>query len=149
MVHHPSGVTVEIPGMEESNLGRSCEEHTSCDSVLVLDSVLCLRSIQIINGKYFCILIVLFLFFILHIFIMIPVDEGNKETAIGAFWVTDGIDCCLVGFLPRHLVPHRRQFDGKLTQVVEFLKNFKSPGARRRSYVNHGVCMAAIIDSNS
>ena len=51
MAAHPSGVLVEIVGIEESGRGRSCEEHSTCGSVLQLDTVVRFRSIQIINGK--------------------------------------------------------------------------------------------------
>ena len=49
-VRHPSGVSVDIVGIEEGNRGRSCEEHLVCGSVIELDVVLQLRSVQIING---------------------------------------------------------------------------------------------------
>jgi hypothetical protein len=32
--------------------------------------------------------------------------EGKEETAITAILVTDGIDRCRVGFVPRHMVRH-------------------------------------------
>ena len=48
-------------------------------------------------------------------------DEGKEETAIAAYWVTDGIDRCGVGFLPRDCVKHKSDFDGKLLQFTEFL----------------------------
>ena len=44
--------------------------------------------------------------------------EGKEETAIVAIWVTDGIDCCRVGFVPRHLVRHATRYDGALAQVT-------------------------------
>ena len=41
---------------------------------------------------------------------------GQEESAIGAFWVTDGIDRCLVGFLPRHCLAHKGDFDANISQ---------------------------------
>jgi hypothetical protein len=42
-----------------------------------------------------------------------------EEIAIAAYWVlTDGVDRCRVGFLPRHCVRQTRMFDGRLAQVV-------------------------------
>lgn len=51
MSHHPSGISVEIVGLNESGRGRSCEQHATCGSVVELDEVLRLWTIQIINGK--------------------------------------------------------------------------------------------------
>ncbi len=39
--------------------------------------------------------------------------DGHKETAIGCFGVTDGIDHCCVGFLKCHML------DGALAQVMK------------------------------
>ena len=52
MSHHPSGVEVELVGIEEGGRGRSCEEHDVCGKVLCIDVVARLRSIQIQNGKW-------------------------------------------------------------------------------------------------
>ena len=77
-------------------------------------------------------------------------EEKNKEeTAIAAYWATDGIDRCRVGFLPRHCVPHWQDFYGVLVQVVELLSNAESPTQSRRSYRNKGVCVGAIITTGS
>ena len=81
------------------------------------------------------------------LFLVFEKDDGQEETAIGAFWVTDGIDRCLVGFLPRYCLSHKGDFSGKLAQVVEFLGNSESPTQRRRSHQNHGVCRLAIINT--
>ena len=74
-------------------------------------------------------------------------DDGKEEQALGAYWVTDGIDRCLVGFLPRHCLRHKEDFHGKLGQVVEMLKTSESPTQRHRSHQNYGVCRLALIDS--
>ncbi len=31
-------------------------------------------------------------------------DKGAEESEMGVYWVTDGFDLCLVGFLPRKVV---------------------------------------------
>ncbi len=49
-------------------------------------------------------------------------DNGEEESSMGVYWVTDGFDRCLVGFLSRKMVRMRNYFDGKVAQVVEFLK---------------------------
>lgn len=61
------------------------------------------------------------------------------------FWVTDGIDRCLVGFLPRHMVRHSERYEGKIAQIVEFLNVSESKSARERSYKNRGMVMAALL----
>ncbi len=86
---HPSGIVIEIIGTEMSCQGRSCKEHEICGKVLKVDVVVCLLKIQLMV-------------------------EGKEETAIAAIWVTDGIDCCRVGFVPRHMVQHAARYDGAL-----------------------------------
>jgi len=75
---HPSGIVVKVVGTEMSCQGRSCKEHDNCGKVLKEDIVVRLRKIQLMV-------------------------EGKEETAIAAIWVTDGIDCCRVDFVPQ---PH-------------------------------------------
>ncbi len=45
--------------------------------------------------------------------------DGIEETANACYWVTDGIDCCHVGFLMRHMVPHAVRYDGALAQLTK------------------------------
>ncbi len=73
------GITVEIVGIERGDRGRSCVEHDVCGTVVEEDTLLCLRKEQIL------------------------VDDGQEETAIACYLVTDGIDHCRVGFFE---VPH-------------------------------------------
>jgi hypothetical protein len=120
---HPDGILIDIVGINEPSRGRSCEEHGVCGSILQLDTVVRLRSVQII------------------------VDGGLEQTAIAAYWVTDGIDRCRVGFLPRHCVKHASLFENKLAQVVEFLDKSESPSERRRYHHNLGLCRAALIEA--
>ena len=71
MTSHPSGLTVEIVGTNLASQGRQCEEHDICGSIVAEDIVIRLRRVQVIvNGK--------------------------EESAIGAFHVLDGIDCCQI-----------------------------------------------------
>jgi hypothetical protein len=73
--------------------------------------------------------------------------DGREETAIAAVWVTDGIDRCRVGYLPRHCVRHATRYDGKLAQVVDMYKDSDSPTKKRHNRGNCGSCRAIIIDS--
>ena len=124
MATHPTGVCVDVVGILASDRGRSCEEHECCGKAVVeIDTVLRIRSIQI------------------------EVD-GQEETALACYWVTDGIDRCRVGFLRRFALKHMKQYDGKLAQVVEvFGDNSESPSDKAKHHRNVGCCRAAIIDS--
>jgi hypothetical protein len=93
---HPTGVVVEIVGMEMDDRGRSCEEHRNCGEVMGKDVVVRLWKVQI-------------------------QVEGREETAIAAYWVTDGVDFCRVGFLQRHMVKQATRFNGALAQVTHVL----------------------------
>jgi hypothetical protein len=54
-------------------------------------------------------------------------DDGKEESALAAYWVGDGIDRCLVGFLPRHLLKHANDYDGRLAQVLDMYAGSDSP----------------------
>jgi hypothetical protein len=120
---HPTGVVVEIVGMEMDDWGFSCEEHRNCDEVMGKDVVVCLRKVQI-------------------------QVEGREETAIAAYWVMDGVDCCHVGFLQRHMVKQAARFNGALAQVTHVFNMDQiccDTAERRAFHKNKGCCRAAII----
>jgi hypothetical protein len=122
---HPSGIVVEIVGTEMSCQGRSCEEHDICGEVLKEDIVVRLRKIQLMV-------------------------EGKEETAIAAIWVTDGIDRCRVGFVPRHMVRHAARYDGALAQVTRVFSGDPdtcNTTERRMFFKNKGYCRATIIST--
>ena len=75
-------------------------------------------------------------------------DHNVEETAIAAYWITDGIDRCCVGFLPRHCVHcANQQFDCHIVQVVALLALSENALERKHSRNNRDVCCACIIDS--
>ena len=123
---HPSGIVVEIVGTEMSCQGRSCEEHEICGEVLKEDVVVHLHKIQLMV-------------------------EGKEEMAITAIWVTDGIDRCRVGFVPRHMVRHAARYDGALAQITRrvFSSNPETCDSTERHlfFKNKGYCRAAIIST--
>ena len=122
MPYHPSGILVDIVGINASDKGRSCEEHANCGSVLKIDTLVRFRSIQI-----WC--------------------SGEEETALAVYWVTDGIDRCRVGFLPRHLLKHKTAYNGKLAQIVEFVADSDSPADRAKSHRCYGLCRAVLVEA--
>ena len=124
MSYHPSGITNEIVGTEVSSNGRTCGTHDICGSVLCDDVVVRLRKVQILT------------------------TDGAEETAIAVYLVSDGIDQCRVGFLPRHLVSHAKKYDGALAQITEvYTPESESSSKRKKYHHNRGCCVAAIISS--
>ena len=124
MVFHPPGIVVEIVGTEAGDQGRSCEEHpANCGEVLEPDVVVRLLKVQLMV-------------------------EGREETAIAAVWVSNGMDCCRVGFLPCHMVKHAACYDGSLAQVTRVLSADPTrcdSAERRMHHHNRGCCLATII----
>ena len=120
---HPRGDTVEIVGVNSPTNGQSCEEHRICGEVVIEDVVLHLRKVQVQMNQ-------------------------QEQSAIAAFWVSDGIDRCHVGYLPKAYVKNRKQYDGALVQVVEvYSGDSDSPTKRQKFHRNHGLAMAVIISS--
>ncbi len=76
------------------------------------------------------------------------VVDGHKETAVAAYWVSDGIDCCHVGFLPCHMVKHAVHYNGVLAQVTHVFSDDSTCSdsvERPMFHKNKGCCLAAII----
>ena len=124
MATHPTGITVDVVGIQAGDRGRSCEHHDVCGSVLQVDSLVRFRAVQV-------------------------VVKGKEETALAVHWATDGIDRCRVGFLPRHLVKHRQDCNGKLAQIVEFLDESDSSSERAKSHRNKGIAKAVLAQTGS
>jgi hypothetical protein len=98
---HPDGIILDIFGTNRRDCGRSCKEHGCCSEILTEDVVVRLRHEQI----------------------LVPNKLGRKgsmreETAITVNWVTDGVDRCRVGFLPKLYVATGSVYDGVLCQIV-------------------------------
>ena len=120
---HLLGIVVEIVGIEKGDRGRLCEEHDVCGEVVEEDTLLHLRREQIL------------------------VDE-KEETVIACYWVTNGVDCCRVGFLKRHMVKHAWCFDGALVQVTKVLSadSHRCDSAERKMFHHyHGCAFGTIV----
>ena len=50
-------------------------------------------------------------------------------------------------FLPKHFLGHKPVYDGRLTQITQFLVKSDSPGDRAKSHRNHGVAHAVLVDT--
>lgn len=125
MACHPSGVTVDIVGTTASDRGRSCEKHNVCGSVLCPDVVVRFRSVQIQET-----------------------EDGDETRALAVFHVSGGIDTCRVGFLRRHLLRYKDEYDGRLAQITEvFDSTSESPSDREKYHRNKGCCRAVLIEA--
>ena len=116
------GVLVDIVGIKASNRGRSCEEHACCNSSLELDSVVRFRRVHIVTYA------------------------SQEEASLAVYWVTDAVDQCRVGFLPRHLLKHSNKYDGKTAQIVAFLALSESPEKKAKSRRTDGVCRSVMLE---
>ena len=123
MSYHPCGDTVEIVGVNSPTNRQSCEEHPIFSEVVIEDVVLHLRKVQVLMNQ-------------------------QEQSTIAAFWVSDGIDCCHVGYLPKVYVKNWKQYDGALVQVVEvYSGDSDSPTKCQKFHKNHGLAVAVIISS--
>jgi hypothetical protein len=100
---HPSGVVVDVVGMNKSDCGCSCEEHPDgCGAAVLADDVVVrIRKEQILVKAGF-----------------LGKGRMREETVLTVNWVSDGIDRCRIGFLPKAYVPNAKMWDGALCQVV-------------------------------
>ena len=123
MSYHPCGDTVEIVGVNPPTNRQSYEEHRICGEVVIEDVVLHLRKVQVQMNQ-------------------------QEQSAIAAFWVSDGIDCCHVGYLPKAYVKNWKQYDGALVPVIEvYSADSDSPTKHQKFHRNHGLAVAVIISS--
>ena len=89
------GRVVEIVGIRIGDHGRSCEEHIAHYGVVLAPDVLVRLLVEDI------------------------MVDGYLERAICVYWVTDLIERCRIGFLPRHMICYADSLDGLLAQVSE------------------------------
>jgi hypothetical protein len=123
---HPSGVVLDIVGTNRGDRGRSCEEHLDAcgTAVLVDDAVVRIRKEQILVEDF-------------------KAGKGKmkEEMALTINWVSDGIDRCCVGFLPKAYVPHAKLWDGVLCQ------DDPSSVVRRKCHHYCGYARIAVISA--
>jgi hypothetical protein len=117
------GRVVDIVGIFIGDRGRSCEEHKVYCGVVLAPDVL----VRLMKEE--------------------NVVEGWLETAVCVYWVTDSVEQCHVGFLPRHMVSYADSFNGLLAQVTEvFDDKHPNPGICEKVHHNYGFCHATILD---
>ena len=75
--------------------------------------------------------------------------NGHEQSPVGVYWVSDGVDRCLVGFLHCHQVKHLNKLEGALCQVTEvYSDNSESPTKCHKHKKNFGCAIVAIVSSN-
>ena len=122
MTTRSQSIVVDIVGTNYSSNGRTCEEHKCCGSVLKEDMVVRFRVVEV-------------------------EANGGEERAIAVYWLTGGIERCRVGFLPRYLVKHYAEYDGKIAQVTTLLRDEDDKEERAKSHKGGGVVKATLIDA--
>ena len=74
--------------------------------------------------------------------------EGKIEVVISVFWVTESIERCRVGFLPRFLVPLANDLNGVLAQVSDvFDESHSLATIRKKVHHNDGYCAVTILSN--
>jgi hypothetical protein len=130
---HPSGVVLDIVGTNRGDRGRSCEEHIDACGMVVLmdDAVVRIRKEQILVEDF-----------------KARKGKMKEEMALTVNWVSDGIDRCRVGFLPKAYVPHAKLWDGVLCQVF-FVGSADDPSSVVRCKFHHycGYACVAVISA--
>jgi hypothetical protein len=74
--------------------------------------------------------------------------DGKEETIITCYWVTNGMDCCRVGFFKCHMVKHVSRFDWALRQVTKVFSvdPCHCDLAERKMYHhNHGCTLGTLV----
>jgi len=70
----------------------------------------------------------------------------RDKYAIGVFAVLGGTDSCMVGFLPRHLVKMKGEYDDSLVQVSRtFSVDDPNSAIRAKWHKNVGFCHGVIV----
>jgi hypothetical protein len=104
-----------------SNNGRHCNLHACCgDQVKVND--------------------------LIHFKLVEVLVEGKKEDAIQATLIRDGVESCVVGYLPRNVVVLAKdQYNGRLAQIVELYKDSDNSMVRKKHYRNKGMASFHLV----
>jgi hypothetical protein len=126
--YHSNGLTVHIVGIIASDRDCSCKDHPFCCEIVVLDIVVHVRCEMI------------------HVAGGANGEPGREETAIVAYWVTNGIDACCIGFLPWYMNHHAARNDGVLGQTTAtFSGTHLNYAIHKKWHRNMGFCRVVII----
>ena len=48
---HPSGIIVDVVGIEEPSQGRSCEVYDTCGDIMAVDTIVRFRAVQLLGDQ--------------------------------------------------------------------------------------------------
>eukprot|EP00977_Amphora_coffeiformis_P016607 scaffold5169_cov172-Amphora_coffeaeformis.AAC.38 len=72
--------------------------------------------------------------------------DGEGQPAVAAYSVSDGVDCCMVGYLPIHLIKHKARYIGKLYPCIGLLDNSDKQAEQTRPHQNYWVdCFSVTV----
>ena len=75
--------------------------------------------------------------------------ENNQYTTIcAAYWVTEGVERCIVGRVSQAFSDCFHGLEGRIAQVVEIYCNLRSAKKDAHSKKHNGVCIVELIDSH-
>ena len=79
-------------------------------------------------------------------FLFHATGQAKYRTLLLAVWVTEGVDRCVVGYLPEKYHRHADELNGRLFQVVELFSKATAPNKKRYCECYKGVCIAALVE---
>ena len=115
----PSGILLDIVGINIGDRGRSCDVHEVCGSQIEAGLTVRIREVML----------------------------SKKESALAVYThsLNDGTDGCRVGFLRRCLVPHKALYINKCAKILEVYTEDSGPAEKAKHFHNHGCCRAEIL----
>ncbi len=132
-VRHPIGMVLNVVVIA-GDCGCCFEEHMACGSILEEDIMVHLRKEQIVVPD-----------------VLAGKGKVREHLAITVNWVTKGVNCCHVGFLPSNYVEHACVHNGVFCRVIEVFDD-KHPNCvtHKKMYKNRGfACIVVISQLNS
>ena len=121
-----AGAIVAIFGIESAAFGCSCEHHSICGKNVDHDTLIRFKRAVVEGGKWQNSTTCLNSTFLTVAF---DAPEHNQDKCVmGAYWVSEGADRCLMGHVNEGLKDLFPALDGRLAQVTEIYVNLPYPG---------------------
>ena len=141
------GVSIAIFGMASPKLGCSCEWHPICGAHVDIDTLIRFKRTTVEGGKWKKQWSISS-FILLHAVLLLS-DRNKYRTILGAYWVTEGWDRCLIGHVSEEFQQYFSRLEGRLAQVVEIYSASRSSKKKQYSTLHNGVCHAMLVDKGS
>ena len=114
----------ELVGLHGSINGRSCVAHPCCGKTLKEDDL----------GRFKA--------------VVVETKPGVHEEAVAAVRIKEGLESCVVGFLPRATAKRcREQINNKFAQIHEIYSISDCPYKRRKSYRVKGAASFVCLEN--